>query len=84
MKNKVLIRVYVVCLSEEYDIYIPVNESIKTIINLIVKSVSELSDNRLEPSENYCLLDCENNQLYSYATIVRNTNIVNGKKMFLI
>lgn len=84
MKNKILIKVYVVSISEEYDIYVPVNESIKGIIALIVKSVSELSDGVINSNDNYCLLDCENNFLYNYSSIVRNTNIINGKKLFLI
>lgn len=84
MKNKILIKVYVMCLSEEYDIYIPTNESIKAVIELIVKSVLELSDGRLPQTNQYCLIDCENNSLYNYSLIVRNTNMVNGKKLILI
>lgn len=84
MKNKILVKVYVVSISEEYDIYIPVNESIKGIIELIVKSVSELSDRILPVNDNYCLLNCENNFLYNYSLIVRDTDIINGKKLFLI
>lgn len=84
MKNKILVKVYVVSISEEYDIYIPTNESIKGIIGLIVKSVSELSDGVLPVNDNYCLLNCENNFLYNYSSIVRNTDITNGKKLFLI
>lgn len=84
MKNKILIKVYVVSISEEYDIYIPTNESIKKVLELIVKSISELSDGRLNNNSNYCLLDCETNQLYKYDLIVRDTNIVNGKKLILI
>ena len=84
MKNKLLIKVYDVSLSLEFDIYIPVNESIKMVIELIVKTISELSDNRLKEDVKYCLFDSETNTLYNYASIVRDTNINNGKKLFLV
>ena len=84
MKNKILINVYVLCLSEEYEIYIPTNESVKEVINLIVKSVYELSDGRINLDNNYCLLDCDSNNVYNYSSIVRDTNIINGKKVILI
>ena len=84
MKNKVLIKVYVLCLAEEYELYIPTNESIKGIINLIVKSVFELCDGRLDMNNNYCLLEGETNSLYPYNLIVRDTNIKNGKSLILI
>ena len=84
MKNKILVKVYVVSISEEYDIYIPVNESIKGVIDLIVKSVYELSDGVVDTNDRYCLLDCETNFLYNNSLIIRNTNIVNGKKLLLI
>ncbi|MBR6516466.1 MAG: hypothetical protein IKT40_06375 [Bacilli bacterium] len=84
MKNKILVKVYVISISEEYEIYIPVNESIKAVIGLIVKSVAELSDNFLPANDNYCLLNCDNNALYNYSLIVRDTDITNGKKLFLV
>jgi len=84
MKNKVLIKVYVVSISEEYEIYVPTNESIKGVINLIVKSVYELSDGRIDMNDRYCLVDCDTNTMYNYSIIVRDTNIINGKKIFLI
>ena len=84
MKNKVLIKVYAISISEEFEIYIPTNESIKTVIDLIVKSVFELSDGRIISNQNYCLLDCDTNILYNYSQIIRNTNITNGKKIFLV
>lgn len=84
MKNKILIIVYVLSLSEEYEIYIPTNESVKEVVNLIVRSIYELSDGRLNLENNYCLLDCDSNVLYNYSSIIRDTNIVNGKKTILI
>lgn len=84
MKNKLLVKIYVVCISEEYEIIIPVNETVKTVIGLIVNSISELSDGRLASNGNYCLMDADLGQVYSYSTILRDTNVVNSKRLFLI
>ena len=49
MKNKVLIRVYVVSLDDMYELYIPTNESIKKILELVIKLVSDFSDSDFDP-----------------------------------
>lgn len=84
MKNKVLIKLYVPYLDEHYDIFIPTNESIKKVLDLIIKSITELSDNTLDLNLKYYLMDPETSQIYLDASIVRETNINNGKKLVLI
>ena len=83
MKNKVLINLYVSVIDEEYEIFIPVNESIRKVIDLIIKSIMEISDNALPMHNDYCLMDPETSVIYDFSTIVRNTNIRNNKKVVL-
>ena len=42
--NKILISVYVLTIEEEYDMFIPINENMKNVLNLIQQTVNELSD----------------------------------------
>lgn len=84
MKNKVLISVYIPSICEQYELFIPINESIKKVVDLIVKSVIELSDGALVENNNYALIDPENSIIYDMSFIVRNTNIKNYKKLILI
>ena len=84
MKNKVLVKVYVPCIDEEYEIYIPINESINKVLELIVKSVYELSDSNLAQERKYYLLDSDNSTVYNNEQIVRDTNIKNSKRLILI
>ena len=84
MKNKVLIRLYVPCIDEEYEIYIPTNDSIKKILELIVKSVYELSDSNFELEKPHYLLDPDTSIVYLEGQIVRDTNIKNSKKIILL
>ena len=84
MKNKVLIKVYVPSIDEEYEMYIPTNEQIKKILDLIVKAVYELSDSNLNLNVKHFLLDPDSSELYLNNQIVRDTNIKNSKKIILV
>ena len=44
MKNKVLVCLSVPEIDQTYDLYLPVNKKIGNIINLLNKSISELTD----------------------------------------
>ena len=84
MKNKVLINLYVPSIDSNYELYIPVNESVKKILELILKSVSEMSDGALNLNVRHYLFDPEGGLMYNDAQIIRETNIKNSKKIVLI
>jgi len=84
MKNKILINLYVTSLDENYEIFIPTNESIKKVVDLIVKSVFDLSDGVLDLTPHYYLIDPIKSEIYIESSIVRDTNLENGKKVILI
>ena len=84
MKNKVLVKIYVPSIDEEYEIYIPTNESIKKVLELIVKSVYELSDSYLDMTVDHYLLDPNTSSVYMNDQIIRDTDIKNSKKLILV
>lgn len=84
MKNKILVKVYVPSIDEEYEIYIPVNETINKVLELILKSVSELSDDNLDLNQKHYLLDPDTSLTYDKSAIIRDTNIKNSKKLILV
>ena len=84
MKNKVLVKVYVPSIDEQYEIYIPTNETIKKVLELIVKSVYELSDSNLNQESKHYMLDPDTSSIYTNEQIIRDTNIKNSKKIILI
>ena len=84
MKNKVLVKVYVPSIDEQYEIYIPVNETINKVLELIIKSVYELSDSNLEQDVKHYILDPDTSIVYTNDQIIRDTNIKNSKKIILI
>ena len=84
MKNKILVKVYVPSIDEEYEVYIPVNETINKVLELILKSVSELSDDNLDLNQKHYILDPDTSITYDKSNIVRDTNIKNSKKIILV
>ena len=75
MNNKVLVKLIVPEFSEKYDIYLPINKKIGTIIGLISRAFSEL--NEKEISFKY-LINSENGEYYDYDILIANTTIRNG------
>ena len=83
MKNKVLISLVVPELMEVYEIYIPVNERISKIKQLLISSLKDLSDNKLNETKKYNLMDPETGEIYDNRMIVRDLKIHNSKKIIL-
>lgn len=83
MKNKVLINLVVPKLMETYELYIPVNERIVKIKQLIISSLKELSDDKFIEKENYNLIDPDTGETYDNKMIVRDLNIKNSKRIIL-
>ena len=57
MMNKVLVKVYVPVIEEQYDILIPVNRRIYNVIKLITKAINELSSGYYMPTQKPKLYD---------------------------
>ena len=57
MMNKVLIKLYIPTLGENYDIYIPVNEMVWKVNRLIVKLISDMSNDNFSIDKDYALIN---------------------------
>lgn len=83
MKNKILIKLIVPVLMTEYEIFIPVNERISRVKELLVKSISDLSDSTFDENKMYSLIDPDNGTIYDSRLTIRDTNIINSKRVVL-
>lgn len=83
MKNKVLVKIIIPYLMTTYEIFIPVNERIVRVKDLIIKGVYDLSDQKLSLNKTYSLIDPDTGTIYDSRVIVRDTNIINSKKIIL-
>ena len=83
MKNKILINVYVPTLDIIYEVYIPINESINVVLQLIIRTIADLSDSNFNISDPHFLFDADTLTVYSKNQLVRDTNLINSKKLIL-
>ena len=84
MNDEVLVKLYVPTLDEQYDIWIPVNKKISTIITLLVKSINEFSKGYYIPNKMPYLYDKETAKVYNINSKVIETNIRDGSELIMI
>ena len=84
MKNKVLIKLIVPELDTTYDVFIPVNELVWKIKKLILKSVEDLSNIKIEEQTDYVLMNKDSGKVYNNNEIILNTDIRNSSELILI
>lgn len=84
MMNEVLVKLYVPMIDEQYDIWIPVNKKIHTIIRLLVKSVNELTKGYYLPKKMPYLYDKINARVFDINLRVIDTEIRNGTELIMI
>ena len=82
MKNKVLVELIVPSLDEIYNIYLPINKKIGNIIQLLNKSLCDLTNGLFIPSDTNFLYDNQGER-YDINLLVRETNIRNGSSIVL-
>lgn len=80
MNNKVLVKIILESSSDNYDLFIPVNEYIWRIKKLIVKSLTNKTDN----NDIYILVNADTGQIYDDNLIVLNTDIRNGSELLFL
>lgn len=84
MKNKVLIKLLVPEIDEEFDIFLPINKRIGNIILLVIKSIMEIRVGSYNLSSSSSLYNRETGQRYSEQSLVRETDIRNGSNLILM
>ncbi len=85
MNNKFLIEVIVPLLEENFEIYIPVNKRISTVIKLIEKSLNEITNGYYPAQkENSVIIDAESGSVFDVNLTVKESKMINGSKIILI
>lgn len=84
MENKVLVKLIVPELDSSYDVFLPVNEVVWKINKMLVKSVSDLSNIKIDNTKEYVLLNKITTRMYNSNEIIINTDIRNATELMLI
>lgn len=82
--NKVLVKLYVPTMDEQYDVWLPMNKKIYRIINLLVKAVDEFSGGFYQPNKMPMLYDKSTAMQYDINLSVKKNHIKNGTEIVLI
>lgn len=83
MENQILVECFVPSVNQNYDIRIPIEKTIHEVIELLSKSISELSGG-LFIAEESLLCDRNSGRVYDINLSVKEQGLVNGSKLMLI
>lgn len=83
MENKVLIKLIVPEIDDEFDIFVPVNEIIWKITKMLIKSITDLNSSFIKTDKEYLLINKSTTRIYHNNEIVINTDIRNGTELIL-
>lgn len=84
MENKVLVKVLVPELERTFDVFIPVNELVWRVRQMIIKVVSDLTGVGIDPRSPSILINKSSNNIYTNNQIIIDTDIRNGTELILI
>lgn len=82
--NKVLIKLNVPEIDEVYDLFIPVNEVLWKINQMVVHCVNGLSSGALDKNKKYVLINKTTGYVYPNSNTVMETDIRNATELLLV
>ena len=76
--NKIIIKLFLPKIDREYDVFIPTNKRISSVIALLVKAINELSNGSFSPSQMPMLYNKITAQSYDINMTIKESDILNG------
>lgn len=83
MDYKVLIKVYVPKIEETFEMYIPVNQTVKHVITLMNSIINDITGKLFPIQNDLKLCNRRKNTIYKNNQIIRDTDIRNGTELVL-
>lgn len=84
MKNKILVNISIPEIDKKYDMYLPLNKKVSTIIRLIEKTINQMNDEKISLSKNRLLIIYELGIRVEEDLLLKDTPIKNGSKLLLL
>lgn len=82
--NKLLIKVKYPLISQEYELFIPINKTIGKITELIQKAIIEFNVEEIPLKKNAVLIKAETNEILDFNKLVYESNIKNGEILVIM
>jgi len=79
-ENKILVNVYMLELSKNFEIFIPINEKVGNIIKLL----SNILLDSINFTRSNVIMNIDTGECYKNNQIIRETNIRNETKLILL
>lgn len=83
MKNKILAEIIVPDINQSYEVFLPINRKIGSIIELLNKAILELSDGSFKGDNKTGLYDKEANVQLDVNKTIAELKITNGAILIL-
>ena len=83
MNDKVNVEIIVPEIEERYNLFLPINKKIGTIVTLVSKAINELSNGDFPLSNTNKLYNGDNLSLYQSDVLLYKTDIRNNSKLIL-
>ena len=84
MKNKILVNINIPEIDKKYDMYLPLNKKVSTIIRLIEKTINQMNDEKISLSKNRLLIIYKLGIRVEEDLLLKDTPIKNGSKLLLL
>lgn len=82
--DKVLVKLYVPIIEEQYDVWLPLNQRVYSIINLLMKAIYEITGGYYKPDKIPILYDKLTGMPYDINLSIKNCNMRNGAEIILV
>ena len=82
--NKILVKVKYPLISQEYELFIPINKSVGKITELIQKAIIEFNVEEIPTRNNAILIKADTNEILDYTKLVYDSNIKNGDTLVIL
>lgn len=82
--DKILVSIYVLAIDEEYDMFIPINEKVSNIVDLIQQTIKELSGGYYQINSKALLYNGIDGNIINSNNIVKFSGLKNGSRLLLI
>lgn len=79
-ENKILVNIYILSLSKNYEMFIPVNEKVGHLANLL----SNIMIDSIDFSKRIMIINADSGKSYRNNELIRETDIINGTRLILI
>ena len=79
-ENKILVNIYILSLSKNYEMFVPVNERVGHLANLL----NNIMIDSIDFSRTIMIINADSGICYKNNDLIRDTDITNGTKLVLV